>query len=75
VSEAYLYIPAGMCAHLFISFSHGGHGMARIFCCAPGLVKLVNGGKWEDTGLPEAYQITERRLRGHSKDLGENAPW
>ncbi|KAL0061558.1 hypothetical protein AAF712_011584 [Marasmius tenuissimus] len=39
-----------------------GHGMARIFGCAPGLVKMILGGKWEDTGMPECFGITEERL-------------
>ncbi|KAK1223592.1 hypothetical protein PQX77_013521 [Marasmius sp. AFHP31] len=39
-----------------------GHGMARIFGCAPGLVKMILGGKWEDTGMPECFEITEERL-------------
>lgn len=39
-----------------------GHGMARIFSCAPGLVKLMNGGVWADTGLPEVFELTPERL-------------
>ncbi|KAL0572106.1 hypothetical protein V5O48_009859 [Marasmius crinis-equi] len=39
-----------------------GHGMARIFGCAPGLVKMILGGKWEETGMPECFEITEERL-------------
>ncbi|KAE8444738.1 hypothetical protein EG329_014298 [Mollisiaceae sp. DMI_Dod_QoI] len=39
----------------------GGHGMARIFTCAPGLVKLVLGRDWSETGLPECFQFTEKR--------------
>lgn len=37
-------------------------GMARIFTCAPGVAKLILGGSWEDTGLPECFEITEQRL-------------
>jgi len=39
----------------------GGHGMARIFTCAPGLVKLILGSQWSDTGLPECFQLTSDR--------------
>ncbi|KAI0003564.1 FAD dependent oxidoreductase [Xylariaceae sp. FL0662B] len=39
-----------------------GHGMARIFTCAAGLVQLVQGEKWSDTGLPECFELTEERL-------------
>ncbi|WVF70923.1 hypothetical protein IAT40_005718 [Kwoniella sp. CBS 6097] len=41
---------------------HNGHGMARIFTCAPGLVRLINGGDWASTGLPEPFQVSEGRL-------------
>lgn len=36
--------------------------MARIFTAAPGLVKLMNGEKWGETGLPDVYQMTPERL-------------
>ncbi|KAG7087670.1 hypothetical protein E1B28_013618 [Marasmius oreades] len=39
-----------------------GHGMARIFGCAPGLVKSIMGGRWADTGMPECFEITPERL-------------
>ncbi|PLB51407.1 FAD dependent oxidoreductase [Aspergillus steynii IBT 23096] len=39
-----------------------GHGMAGIFTCAPGLVKLINGGSWEETGLPECFQYSKARI-------------
>ncbi|RSH90384.1 hypothetical protein EHS25_000989 [Saitozyma podzolica] len=41
---------------------HNGHGMARIFTAAPGLVKLIRGASWAETGLPECFQVTEGRL-------------
>lgn len=37
-------------------------GMARIFTCAPGVAKLMLGGSWSDTGLPECFELTEERL-------------
>lgn len=46
--------------------------MARIFTAAPGLVKLMDGKSWADTGLPEAFQITPSRVRklgGRSTDF------
>jgi hypothetical protein len=36
--------------------------MARIFTCAPGLAKLMLGGSWEETGLPECFQYGKERL-------------
>ncbi|THU84146.1 DAO-domain-containing protein [Dendrothele bispora CBS 962.96] len=49
-------------AGLWICSGHNGHGMARIFTAAPGLVKLMQGGTWEDTGLPECYEFTQERF-------------
>ncbi|KAI1139607.1 FAD dependent oxidoreductase [Hypoxylon sp. FL0543] len=46
----------------WICAGFNGHGMARIFTCAPGVAKLILGGVWEDTGLPECFEITEERL-------------
>jgi hypothetical protein len=36
--------------------------MAHIFTCAPGLVTLMQGGTWVDTGLPECLELTPERL-------------
>ncbi|KAF1849692.1 DAO-domain-containing protein [Cucurbitaria berberidis CBS 394.84] len=46
----------------WICAGHHGHGMARIFTAAPGLVKLMNGKEWGETGLPDVYQMTPQRL-------------
>lgn len=46
----------------YVCAGFNGHGMARIFTCAPGLVKLMQGGSWEQTGLPECFNSTEARL-------------
>ncbi|KAF9693576.1 hypothetical protein EKO04_008244 [Ascochyta lentis] len=46
----------------WICAGHHGHGMARIFTAAPGLVKLMSGEPWIATGLPDVYQITTDRL-------------
>ncbi|KAF2185472.1 DAO-domain-containing protein [Zopfia rhizophila CBS 207.26] len=46
----------------WICAGHHGHGMARIFTAAPGLVKLMNGAPWTETGLPDVYQITPERV-------------
>ncbi|KAK0503316.1 DAO-domain-containing protein [Armillaria luteobubalina] len=46
---------------------HNGHGMARIFTTAIGLVKLIQGGTWADTGLPECFELTPERLERLSK--------
>jgi hypothetical protein len=45
--------------------------MARIFTAAPGLVKLMNGDLWSQTGLPEVYQMTRERL-DKLKDVSED---
>ncbi|KAI1370339.1 FAD dependent oxidoreductase [Hypoxylon crocopeplum] len=46
-----------------------GHGMARIFTSAPGVAKLILGGSWEDTGLPECFEMTEERLEKLQKGV------
>ncbi|KAJ5102258.1 FAD dependent oxidoreductase-domain-containing protein [Penicillium alfredii] len=46
----------------YICAGFNGHGMARIFTCAPGVVRLVLGGSWSDTGLPECFQFSTDRL-------------
>ncbi|SJL05402.1 uncharacterized protein ARMOST_08769 [Armillaria ostoyae] len=50
------------CPGQYVLAGFNGHGMARIFGCAPGLSQLVLGGKWEDTGMPDCFQITEERM-------------
>ncbi|CAJ2511308.1 Uu.00g069330.m01.CDS01 [Anthostomella pinea] len=52
-----------------------GHGMARIFTCAPGLVKLIQGGKWSDTGLPECFELTDERLDKLKMNAGKGSVW
>ncbi|KAL3466249.1 FAD dependent oxidoreductase [Aspergillus heterothallicus] len=54
----------------WVCAGHQGHGMARIFTAAPGLVKLMNGGSWADTRLPDVYHITDSRVK-HLKRLIE----
>ncbi|KAK1675635.1 FAD dependent oxidoreductase-domain-containing protein [Colletotrichum godetiae] len=39
-----------------------GHGMARILTCASGLAKMILGGTWRDTELPECFEMTSERL-------------
>ncbi|KAJ6595602.1 FAD dependent oxidoreductase [Mycena vulgaris] len=46
----------------FVIAGFNGHGMARIFGSAPGLAKIILGGSWSDTTMPECFQITEERL-------------
>ena len=54
----------------YICAGFNGHGMARIFTCAPGLVKLILGGTWSDTKLPECFEYShERILRGQMNGL------
>ncbi|KAI7597808.1 hypothetical protein KC343_g16632, partial [Hortaea werneckii] len=51
----------------WICAGFNGHGMARIFTCAPGLVKLIQGKGWRDTGLPECFEISRDRLERTQK--------
>lgn len=44
-------------------------GMARIFTCVPGLVKLMAGEPWEATGLPECFQISQDRINRLTRDI------
>ena len=46
----------------YICAGFNGHGMARIFTCAPGVAKLVLGGQWSETGLPECFEFSQERL-------------
>lgn len=46
----------------WICAGFNGHGMARIWTCAPGLVKLMNGEPWSATGLPECFEFSNERL-------------
>lgn len=46
----------------WVCVGHNGHGMARTFTAAPGLVGLMAGRSWRDVGLPDPYQLTAERL-------------
>lgn len=46
----------------YVCAGFNGHGMARIFTSAPGVVKIIQGEAWEATGLPECFNVTEERL-------------
>jgi glycine/D-amino acid oxidase-like deaminating enzyme len=41
-----------------------GRGMVHAFPATSALIKLMVGGLWVDTGLPEAYSLTSQRLTG-----------
>jgi glycine/D-amino acid oxidase-like deaminating enzyme len=51
----------------WICAGFNGHGMARIWTCAPGLVKLIHGGSWSSTGLPECFSYSDVRLENSAK--------
>jgi len=51
----------------WICAGFNGHGMARIWTCAPGLVKLMRGDSWTATGLPECFQYSQDRLSRAAK--------
>ncbi|KAK6906014.1 hypothetical protein I203_106849 [Kwoniella mangroviensis CBS 8507] len=44
---------------------HNGHGMAQIFTAAPALAKLIQGATWDETGLPECFEVSNERLNRH----------
>ncbi|KAJ5268841.1 hypothetical protein N7505_004599 [Penicillium chrysogenum] len=46
----------------YICAGFNGHGMARIFTCAPAVAQLVLGKTWDETGLPECFQFSDERL-------------
>lgn len=46
----------------YVCAGFNGHGMAKIFNCAPGLVQIMSGAAWDATGLPECFNVTEDRL-------------
>ncbi|KAI0121375.1 FAD dependent oxidoreductase [Xylariales sp. AK1849] len=54
----------------YICAGHCGHGMARIFTAAPGLVMLMKGESWANTGLPNVYELTKERLERLRSQLG-----
>jgi glycine/D-amino acid oxidase-like deaminating enzyme len=41
-------------------------GMSIVFTCAPGLVKLMSGKGWEETGLPECFQTARVNMKQRS---------
>ncbi|KAF3011269.1 hypothetical protein E8E13_011677 [Curvularia kusanoi] len=47
----------------WICAGHHGHGMARTFTAAPGLVRLMNGESWDTVGLPRVFEITTARVQ------------
>ena len=47
----------------WICAGFNGHGMARIWTCAPGLVNLINGESWSSTGLPECFEFSDERIQ------------
>ncbi|OOQ88527.1 hypothetical protein PEBR_12522 [Penicillium brasilianum] len=55
----------------YICAGFNGHGMARIFTCAPGIAKIVLGQAWSDTRLPECFQFSHERL---TRLANENLP-
>lgn len=51
----------------YICAGFNGHGMARIWTCAPGLVKIMSGQDWSSTGLPECFEFSRARLERAAK--------
>lgn len=46
----------------YVCAGFNGHGMARIFNCAPAVVKIIQGETWAATGLPECFDVSPERL-------------
>lgn len=59
----------------YISAGFNGHGMARIWTCAPGLVMLMMGGEWGETGLPECFRYSSERLGRVGEKRKEVSVW
>ncbi|SPJ75994.1 uncharacterized protein FTOL_05725 [Fusarium torulosum] len=55
----------------WICAGFNGHGMARIFQCAPGLVKLIMGEAWSATGMPECFRFSKDRFGYIRKRKGD----
>ncbi|ETS75317.1 hypothetical protein PFICI_12261 [Pestalotiopsis fici W106-1] len=51
----------------WICAGFNGHGMARVFTCAPGLAMLISGQPWSATGLPLCFQYTQQRIDRYAK--------
>lgn len=47
----------------YICAGFNGHGMSNIFAVVPGMVKLVQGGGWAETNLPECFRYSAERLK------------
>lgn len=45
----------------YVAAGYNGHGMARIFLCAPALARYMLMGDW-DPDMPEAFRVTPERL-------------
>lgn len=56
----------------YVCAGFNGHGMARIFNCAPGVVKIIQGESWDATGLPECFDATQERLDKLAKGAMES---
>lgn len=56
----------------YVCAGFNGHGMARIFNCAPAVVKIMHGANWCDIGLPECFGVTKERLQRLSQDSVES---
>ncbi|WVQ62711.1 uncharacterized protein L199_000859 [Kwoniella botswanensis] len=52
----------------YVGAGYNGHGMARIFICAPALAKHILTGEW-DPIMPASFRITEERLTRLRKGL------
>ncbi|KAK5952410.1 hypothetical protein OHC33_006453 [Knufia fluminis] len=59
----------------YICAGFNGHGMARIFTCASGLVKIMLGGTWDETGLPECFQYSVDRLSKSAQKSSKGSVW
>ena len=58
----------------WICAGFNGHGMARIWTCAPRLVKLMKGEPWSATGPPECFEFSNERLERSAKQ-GLQSVW
>ncbi|PWY96544.1 FAD dependent oxidoreductase [Aspergillus sclerotioniger CBS 115572] len=46
----------------YVLAGFNGHGMPVVFLSALGVAKMINGAKFQDTGVPRVFQTTQERL-------------
>jgi glycine/D-amino acid oxidase-like deaminating enzyme len=53
---------------LWIAAGFEGHGMPVIWLTMKGVVRLVESGRWEESGIPKVYETSRERLESERDD-------